>query len=369
VKFYKDLCADIHHLTASSLPGYMDRQELPLGADWPADLTRALSTCRVFMPIYSPRYFNSEYCGKEWTVFARRVERHARGGSPPAVIIPVVWTDMDLEDIPEFARLVQYSQGGLPSHYVREGLYGIMRLGKYREAYKETVFCLAKAVIAAAKIGLAPLHESEQIRLDQIPDAFADAKRPSDSLDIRLTVAACDLSSLPAERDRFYYGPKPLRWTPYRPTEDKPVADVAETVIRGMGHRAELKELGAGPEEATRPDVMLVDMWAADQVRLAEDLGKAKGQSTVVILPVDQGDEESIQHRERLETSLKSLIGPALLRKGSRRAVPHEKFQESLVQAVNTAIRHHLRTVKVRNAPPAQRKPSLEGFEPGGHSH
>ncbi|HEX6471376.1 MAG TPA: TIR-like protein FxsC [Streptosporangiaceae bacterium] len=369
VKFYHDLCADISQLTGSESPGYMDQQRLMIGAEWPSDLTQALATCRVFMPIYSPQYFNSEYCGKEWTIFNRRVERHARGGPSPRVIIPAMWTAMELTDLPEFARFVQYHQADLPAHYLRQGLYGIMKLGRYREAYKETVLCLARAIVAAAETQLTPLDEAERTRLDLVPNAFADVKRPASSLDVRLTVAACDLNSLPADRDRFYYGLKPLGWSPYRSRDEKPVADIAEAIVRGMGHRAKLKELGAGPEETALPDVMLVDMWAADDTRLAGDLKRSNGSTMVVLLPVDQEDAESAQHTERLEAAVDSLIGTALAKQGSRRRVHYDQFRDSLIYAVNTAISHYLKTARVENAPAAQPKPSLHGFEPGGRTH
>lgn len=370
VKFYRDLCADISQLTGSSSPGYMDQQRLAIGAEWPSDLTHALSTCRVFLPIYSPQYFNSEYCGKEWTIFSQRVELHARGGPPPPVIIPAMWTAMDPAELPEFARLVHHDHADLPVHYVKQGLYGIMKLGKYREAYKETVLCLARAIVAAAdEVQLPPLEESERTRLDLVSNAFADVKRPADSFDVRVTVAACDLNSLPPDRERFYYGLKPLSWSPYRPQDERPVADIAETIIRSMGHRAELKELSAGPEETARPDVMLVDMWAVDDNRLAGDLGRSNGSAAIVLLPVDHADAQSAEHRARLEAAVDSLIGASLAKRGSHSRVYYDQFREALTQAANTAISHYLRTVRKDNAPPAQPRPSLHGFEPGDRTH
>lgn len=368
VKLYRDLCSDISQLTGSPSPGYMDQQRLAMGAEWPTDLTQALSTCRVFLPIYSPQYFNSEYCGKEWAIFSRRVERHARGGPTPAVIIPAMWTAMDPKELPEFARLVHHDHADLPSHYLRQGLYGIMKLGKYREAYKETVLCLARAIVQAAEIRLPPLEETERTRLDLADNAFADVKRPAESVDVRLTVAACDLNSLPADRDRFYYALKPLGWNPYRARDDRPVAEVAEAIIRNMGHRAELKELSAGPEETVRPDIMLVDMWAADDARLSEDLKRARGSTAVVLLPVDRADEESAQQRERLETAVNELLGAAPAKEGfARRGVYYDKFGDLLTRAAGLAISRYLNNARARHGPPARSKPSLRGPEPGDH--
>ena len=61
-KLYKDLCGHLFQL--SSLPladriGFMDRELRP-GHEWPLEMARALATCRVFVPLYSPRYFSIE---------------------------------------------------------------------------------------------------------------------------------------------------------------------------------------------------------------------------------------------------------------------------------------------------------------------
>ena len=72
-KLYKDLCDAILQMT-DALPeeaGFMDRENR-LGAEWSPELTTALAACRVFVPLYSRRYFESDNCGKEWFAFARR---------------------------------------------------------------------------------------------------------------------------------------------------------------------------------------------------------------------------------------------------------------------------------------------------------
>ncbi|GAA3201119.1 TIR-like protein FxsC [Actinocorallia longicatena] len=185
VKFFRDLCADIAELTGSPTPGYMDKQRLEIGTRWPFELTDALATCKVLLPIFSPQYFTSDYCGKEWEIFSRRITRHPWGDDPPKVIIPVHWTPMEIEDLPEMVRHVQHRQADLPQHYQREGLYGIMRLGKYREAYKETVLHLARAIVKAAGVELTPLDESERVPPHQIPSAFTDVKAFKGGLDDR----------------------------------------------------------------------------------------------------------------------------------------------------------------------------------------
>ncbi|MGQ0778565.1 MAG: TIR domain-containing protein [Pseudonocardiales bacterium] len=55
--------------------GYLD-VKVPTGSRWPDRLSEALGMCRVFLALYSPRYFESEYCGKEWWIFSERVREY-----------------------------------------------------------------------------------------------------------------------------------------------------------------------------------------------------------------------------------------------------------------------------------------------------
>ncbi|MEO5878453.1 MAG: TIR-like protein FxsC [Streptosporangiaceae bacterium] len=367
IKFFRDLCADISHLTGSENPGFMDQQQLRIGAEWSTELTEALATCKVFLPIYSPRYFNSEYCGREWAIFNRRLEKHAVGGPLPTAIIPAMWIPMDLDKLPMFAGTRQLSQPDLPQHYLREGLYGIMKLGKYREAYKETVLGLARAIVFTAdSVRLARLGDDPHANMKTVDSAFADFEHTGHR--IRLTVAACDLDCLPEGRGPYYYGRRSQEWNPYRSAEEHtPITPYAVNVISQMGHRPEVQELGTDPPDGRPlPDVMLVDAWATDNPHLKADLSAADESPMVVLLPSHQEDLETEDQRDRLDRAVGSLLGRALARPGSARWVPSETFRSAFIRAVNEAISHHLKTVPVEDPPPAMPRPRLAGPGPGG---
>ena len=72
-KLYRDLCGAILQMTDArpEEAGFMDREN-KLGTEWSPELTTALARCRVFVPLYSRRYFESDNCGREWFAFARR---------------------------------------------------------------------------------------------------------------------------------------------------------------------------------------------------------------------------------------------------------------------------------------------------------
>ena len=80
-KLYKDLCSAILQMTDArpEEAGFMDREN-KIGTQWSPQLNSALARCRVFVPLYSRRYFESDNCGREWFAFARREITHkARG--------------------------------------------------------------------------------------------------------------------------------------------------------------------------------------------------------------------------------------------------------------------------------------------------
>ena len=106
----------------------MDREN-KLGAEWSPELMAALKACRVFVPLYSRRYFESDNCGKEWFAFAQREVMHqAKDGAAISAVVPALWTRLDREKIPEIAKSFQYEHTDLGERYRAEGFYGIMKL-------------------------------------------------------------------------------------------------------------------------------------------------------------------------------------------------------------------------------------------------
>lgn len=130
--------------------GFMDKGIL-LGSEWEKDLKQALATCRVFMPVYSPRYFNSSWCGMEWDGFVRRLEEHRRS-EPYTVspIVPVLWTNPDLLTLPAAVQPYQYHHEDLDEAYRREGLLGLMEAGKW-PSYRRTVWRIAERIVHVAR--------------------------------------------------------------------------------------------------------------------------------------------------------------------------------------------------------------------------
>ena len=148
-KLYRDLCGVVLQLTDvdAGEAGFMERDN-GSGNGWSPDLVNALQRCRVFVPLYSRRYFESKHCGKEWFAFARReITSRARGSAMAVAIVPALWTHMERSRIPRIAQSVQFDDAALGERYCAEGFYGIMKLQNYRADYQRAVHKLAERIV------------------------------------------------------------------------------------------------------------------------------------------------------------------------------------------------------------------------------
>src|SRR5262249_31949181 len=98
LKIYDDLIEQVRSQRGGKTTdgiGFLDQEDIGVGAEWPEDLKNALRTCRVFVYLHSPTYYQSEWCGKEWHVFRQRVESYLRSQpretARPSLMLPVLW--------------------------------------------------------------------------------------------------------------------------------------------------------------------------------------------------------------------------------------------------------------------------------------
>src|SRR6185295_2004729 len=102
-QFFKDLSEEICERLGypkGTEVGFFDQDGgIELGDEWDPTIVAALLSSKVLVAVYSPAYFNSRYCGKEWNLFHRRClkylnARQAAGDAEsrlPPVIKPVLW--------------------------------------------------------------------------------------------------------------------------------------------------------------------------------------------------------------------------------------------------------------------------------------
>jgi len=152
-RFFHDLAANVSELI--NLPpdvpaGFMD-QEMGGGMQLTDELLRAVGTCQVLVALLSARYLQSEWCRMEWHAFSQRTVRsQARRNVSPhqGCIIPVIWAPLP-SALPQHIspRLIfsptRDPDRRVPNHYVENGVFGLMRVGRLKDSYEIVAWQLA----------------------------------------------------------------------------------------------------------------------------------------------------------------------------------------------------------------------------------
>ena len=306
----------------------MDREN-KIGAQWSPELTAAIARCRVFVPLYSRRYFESDSCGREWFSFARREITHkAQGGEVVDAIVPALWTRLGREKLPDVAQSVQFDHKLLGERYCAEGFYGIMKLQNYRADYQRAVHRLAERIIAVGDESDIVTDETTLRRaaledFDSLPSAFgpASARRTAGG-QLQIAVLAHDTSTLPAGRTSDYYGATPYRWSPYRPDYPQPVADYAQELAKKcldcqpvVGAFEGGIATWASNGRPVPPSLCLVDPWVSMSAKHQEQLSRldqVEESWVSVLVPWNSQDQGTQEARDDLRANLQRYLGRKL---------------------------------------------------------
>ena len=177
-KFFDDLSGDISQLVAPARHapiGFMD-PEPAAGKSWERDLLYGLSTCQVFIPLYSSTYFRSAWCGRAWDAFSRRRARStAQSSRQSTAIIPVIWAPFRLAEMPLVCKRIQFIHKAFSSSYGDNGLYGLLQTGREDE-YRATVFQLARTIVDVARA--TRLEPCDVSLFSDLRNVFEDEQTP-----------------------------------------------------------------------------------------------------------------------------------------------------------------------------------------------
>ncbi|MGW1764756.1 TIR-like protein FxsC [Streptomyces sp. NPDC002073] len=370
-RLFRDLCGHVMALTdlpAGAPAGFMDR-EIRSGEGWSERLGSALASCLVFVPLFSPRYFASEMCGKEWYAFAQRAIHHgALSNQPTEAIVPALWVPVPPAQLPGPAERLQFNHNTFGDRYVTDGLYGLIKLRSYAEQYERAVYELAKRIVRVAES--VRLQAGRPVDYRMVPSAFGGgAGRRGTGLasrTLQITVAAGTRHELPDGRSADYYGDSALDWNPYHPDSRRPVAAVAEDLVRSLNYRTILASFDdeAGhfdsKQPPTRPEILLVDRWA-----VADDLRRQRLAAfdqdprpwVSVVVPWNRLDHQSrvkeseLTHRLEETMPVKMSQGRAACRAAANGVNNMETLGQILPQVVEAAAQQFLRHAQVY--PPA----------------
>jgi FxsC-like protein len=337
----------------------MDR-ELEQGQEWPWRLSNALATCRIFVPLYSKPYFKSEHCGKEWFAFHRRALNHApaNGAGRVEAIVPALWIPVRDGRFPEATRSVQFRPEDFGPLYAEHGFYGIMKVNRWRDAYDEAVYLLARRMVDVAEAS--PVQPEQPVQYESLPPAFGGdgGTGPGDKL-LRITVVAPRLDELPEGRDPSYYGREAREWNPYRQGSVRSLADHTADLARSLSYTPDVGDLYQheaellGGERPSGPEVLLIDPWAVMQLECREILRRLDPLDkpwVQVVVVWNQQDTQLRAEAEQVRTALEAAL-PRTLMEGRAtsalavRGVPSlQDFGTVLPTVIAAASRQYLRS-------------------------
>lgn len=367
-RLFRDLCGHVMALTdlpAQYEVGFMDR-EIRSGEGWSERLAKALANCRVFVPLFSPRYFASEMCGKEWFAFAQRAIQDGAvrpGGQAPEAIVPALWVPVPPSQLPGPAERLQFNHNTFGERYVTDGLYGLIKLRGYAEQYEKAVYELARRIVHVGEnVDLAPVRP---VDYRVVPSAFgaAGSTPGGSSRALHVTVAAASRHDLPEGRDPEYYGDSALDWNPYHPVAQRPIAYVAEDLVKNLNYKTTVASFDdeAGhfdsKQPPTRPEILIVDRWAVEDEHRRQRLAAFDQEHRPwinVVVPWNRHYDHQSRAREaeltrRLEETLpvKMRQGRAACRAAANGVASMETLGQILPQVVEAAAQQFLRHAQV----------------------
>ncbi|MFC1415764.1 TIR-like protein FxsC [Streptacidiphilus cavernicola] len=245
---FRDLSSAVSELSAIGDGGpvaFMDRG-IQLGEGWEQRISEAVAQCRVFVPLYSPRYFRSVACGQEWSAFTSRdILRAPRSDGRPSGVVPVLWVPTPLSSLPPVAQRLQFNHGDFGDSYGSEGLYALAKLNYFRSDYELAIHRLAQQIVRVAE--QTDVIPGRPRNLMDYPSAFAD---PSEGREFLVLVLSAD---------------EPADWRPYG-DDDPPVAERAARVVRDLGATPVVRTFEAEAPMQLRnpvaPGVLLIDRRA-----------------------------------------------------------------------------------------------------------
>jgi hypothetical protein len=230
-EFYTYLNMRVKHLTGVQKDGFMASFSIEAGHQWKHDLVEALQGSPVLVPIYSPAYFRSEYCGNEMQVLLDRRREYTRknGGKIPANIVPVYWHPC--LKIPKTFPEFQYR---LPSDLQKntQGVWNLRedrRIKDFHAVAEDVALKIRDALEHFEYCPLQPLPDAPVITA--INNAFESPQFPL------LPFDSVDAVSGPDSVTFVYASVQPLDAWPYPPPQANMALRLASAIAKGKERR------------------------------------------------------------------------------------------------------------------------------------
>jgi len=382
--FFSDLSEairDARGLQPNTEVGFLDQRDIELGTLWEKEIQAALETAKTMVCVYSPVYFRSEYCGREWQAFYHRCDQSVRLGahrSLPPLIKPVPWITPLPRDLAPLVAGLQYSQGNPAAVVNQRGLKYVMKqMGTYRKEYVDYVTDLAREIVQAADdYPLAPLPGGLPL-LSVISSAFtaAPAVAPGPLLGppltaskhIRFFVAAADPQTFQGRRSlEPYLDHGGSDWKPFLPKEPRSIGALAQNIVSegDLDLTSDVSILDAGIKDAINRAweerkivVLLVDGWTVyattESREILADFDRENYYNCSVLVPWNDDDPEIAPRRADIEQSLQQAFffranakNPIFYRDSIRSREELREALREVIPRLRAEIRNRAKPVK-----------------------
>src|SRR5688572_5217321 len=306
--------------------GFFDQRDIELGEQWDDAIVEGLQTSSVFLAVTSPGYFKSEYCGKEWAFFRRRLEAVA-GGQPVAPLIkPIIWFPYNIDDLPAAIREGQLT---LDDPQGAQNAIGFKRLLKNLQqnevTFNNLIDALADEIMAAAdRHVVAPLPRVP--RLSDVEPAFGraagggqrPASVPTGPKHVRFVYVAADPNAFGTARGRDpYVDAGGADWKPFYPADTTRIHRLVQNFVSSDDLDLTSEELVFSANliaeiedawEKRQIVVLIVDGWTVqwdDQYRqILSQLDARLDYHWCVLVPRNDDDLDSARVRAEIDAAI-----------------------------------------------------------------
>lgn len=342
-QFYEDLNRDLLQLEPQvGAAGFFDDKGIQTGSSWKPVLNQALANCRVLICVYSPAFFRSEYCGKEWQVFSSRLDNYLVDGEPappPPLILPVLFNaPEDMKGLfPDVAKDIQRDDGDYPDDYRENGLRYLLQRDSKKEDYQDFRDALIRKIRNAANDY--PLSDLKVLpNVDLVESAFLSKSVPVVAQRQQITSLTSSAAGarfanfvyVAASRTEMkndqvvktnldYYGDLGgLDWKPYLQDDSKEVISIAQRIADqesfihlpvSIDDKLDLSRLIDEAKNKNRIVVILVDTWTLFIQKYRELMQHYDNVpltlNCVVLILWNTKDDEIDKNRTKLEDSVR----------------------------------------------------------------
>ena len=321
------ICADCPRTRESAS---LDQHDIELGSKWSDDIIDALQDCNALICVYSPAYFKSEYCGKEWQVFHSRCEAHAKKGNAwPKAIKPVLWISFMAADLPVALAAEQFKLGDPQAIHNTRGLkYLLKQYQQYQIPYNDFVEDLAAQIVEAGNAQTLPTitpapelaaTASAFARMAAAGPAPSPASGPNH---VRFVYVAADPREFGDARSADAYldfgGP---HWRPFYPACSTHVHQFMQHLVSDEELNFTSDELPFGPnliadiENAWKRReivVFIVDGWSLQWKKQYRDVLHQFDQRLdchwCVLVPWNESDADSVSKRKEILEAIDTTL-------------------------------------------------------------